>query len=269
MIYYSVASPYSKDEETGLYYYGARYLNPQTSRRLSTDPAMGEYIPQAPVSEEARRCNGNLPGMGGVFNVVNLHVYHYAGNNPVKYTDPDGRKVFMIGVTGTTGAAGTGETYEVGIAISVDKNGQWEVGTYQVSGFGFMVAVGTASITVTGSLAPFAQKIKDITGRTETVGASGTPFVVFAFGGDVNIPIDGPIKNFSFSFHAGVSAPGTEAHALTTSVTAQVFGKGSTFKEAWDGAIAAGMIAELPENMLEHFKKAYVDLQLFEDFTLE
>jgi hypothetical protein len=30
--------------------------------------------------------------MGGVFNYVNLHVYHYAGNNPVKYTDPDGRE---------------------------------------------------------------------------------------------------------------------------------------------------------------------------------
>jgi hypothetical protein len=28
--------------------------------------------------------------MGGVFNLVNLHLYHYAGNNPVKYTDPDG-----------------------------------------------------------------------------------------------------------------------------------------------------------------------------------
>jgi len=26
-----------------------------------------------------------------VFNYVNLHLYHYAGNNPVKYTDPDGR----------------------------------------------------------------------------------------------------------------------------------------------------------------------------------
>jgi hypothetical protein len=35
--------------------------------------------------------NGSLPGMGGVYNYVNLHVYHYAGNNPVKYTDPDGR----------------------------------------------------------------------------------------------------------------------------------------------------------------------------------
>jgi hypothetical protein len=29
--------------------------------------------------------------MGGVFNYVNLHAYHYAGNNPVKYVDPDGR----------------------------------------------------------------------------------------------------------------------------------------------------------------------------------
>jgi len=28
-----------------------------------------------------------------VFNYVNLHVYHYAGNNPVKYTDPDGKKL--------------------------------------------------------------------------------------------------------------------------------------------------------------------------------
>lgn len=28
--------------------------------------------------------------MGGVFNTVNLHVYHYAGNNPIKYVDPNG-----------------------------------------------------------------------------------------------------------------------------------------------------------------------------------
>jgi hypothetical protein len=58
---------------------------------LSADPAIGEYIPQAPINDEAKKHNENLPGMGGVFNYVNLHVYHYAGNNPVKYTDPDGR----------------------------------------------------------------------------------------------------------------------------------------------------------------------------------
>jgi RHS repeat-associated protein len=79
------------DKETGLYYYGARYLNPQTSMWLSADPAMGEYIPQAPINDEAKKYNQNLPGMGGVYNYVNLHTYHYAGNNPVKLVDPDGR----------------------------------------------------------------------------------------------------------------------------------------------------------------------------------
>ena len=76
------------DSETGLYYYGARYLDPKTSRWLGADPALGEYIPQAGGG------NSGLPGMGGVFNAVNLHVYHYAGNNPVKYVDPDGRDFF-------------------------------------------------------------------------------------------------------------------------------------------------------------------------------
>ena len=47
------------------------------------------------VDDEAKKHNENLPGMGGVFNVVNLHLYHYAGNNPVKYVDPTG-KFFII-----------------------------------------------------------------------------------------------------------------------------------------------------------------------------
>jgi hypothetical protein len=61
-----------------------------TGRDLSGDPAMGEYFPVAPVNDDAKKHNGNLPGQEGVFNYVNLHAYHYAGNNPVKYRDPDG-----------------------------------------------------------------------------------------------------------------------------------------------------------------------------------
>ena len=66
-----------RDEETGLYYYGARYLDPRTSRWLSTDPALTDYIPMAPVDDNARKHNQNLPGMGGIYNSINMHLYHY------------------------------------------------------------------------------------------------------------------------------------------------------------------------------------------------
>ena len=50
--------------------------------------------------------------MGGVFNVVNLHVYHYAGNNPVKYTDPDGRRTYVVNGINNENKVGSPGTIE-------------------------------------------------------------------------------------------------------------------------------------------------------------
>ena len=56
------------DEETGLYYYGARYLNPKDARWLSVDPMFEKYIGMSP--------------------------YNYCLNNPVKLIDPDGNATY-------------------------------------------------------------------------------------------------------------------------------------------------------------------------------
>ena len=87
-----------RDPETGLYYYGARYLDPRTSRWISADPAMweGDYIPGP------GRGPSDLGGMGGIFNYVNFHVYHYGGNNPVKLIDPNGRNDEISELINTT-----------------------------------------------------------------------------------------------------------------------------------------------------------------------
>ncbi len=52
------------DEETGLYYYGARYLDPKDTRWLSVDPMFEKYVGRSP--------------------------YNYCGGNPISLVDPNG-----------------------------------------------------------------------------------------------------------------------------------------------------------------------------------
>jgi RHS repeat-associated protein len=77
------------DEETGLYYYGARYYDPRTSVWQSGDPILGKYLPTSGDSK--------LPGMGGVFNSKNIAMYGYAALNPLAVIDPDGKANIYVG----------------------------------------------------------------------------------------------------------------------------------------------------------------------------
>ena len=58
------------DEETGLYYYGARYYDPRLAMWYGVDPMAEKY-----------------PSMGA---------YVYCANNPVKLVDPDGKNHWEI-----------------------------------------------------------------------------------------------------------------------------------------------------------------------------
>jgi RHS repeat-associated protein len=64
------------DEETGLYYFGARYYDPRTGMWQSADPILNDYVDGAPN--------------GGVYDSRNNNLYSYARLSPTNYTDPDG-----------------------------------------------------------------------------------------------------------------------------------------------------------------------------------
>jgi hypothetical protein len=51
---------------------------------------MGEYVPQAGQEKD------KLPGIGGIYNTINMHTYAYTQNNPINLTDPDGEFPWAI-----------------------------------------------------------------------------------------------------------------------------------------------------------------------------
>jgi RHS repeat-associated protein len=96
------------DEETGLYYYGARYYDPRTSVWQSPDPAFikGYYFVNRDNAEH--RDEGfiplrDLPGDGGIYNSRNLAFFAYTHQNPIKLIDPDGQVPFLA-ITAGVGA---------------------------------------------------------------------------------------------------------------------------------------------------------------------
>lgn len=105
------------DEDTGLYYYGARYYNPRISIWYGVDP-LAIYNP---VMET--EFYGNGQHNGGVFHWGNNNPYIYTNQNPIVYTDPNGKQ------TKVTTSAGKifnydklAENYRTGVA-KMEANG--------------------------------------------------------------------------------------------------------------------------------------------------
>jgi RHS repeat-associated protein len=119
-------------DETGLYYFGARYYNPKYSMWQSPDPMLANYM-RGQVS-------------GGVLAPANLGLYTYSWNNPVVLRDPTG-----LGVQ--TGASGADEPSQVqiqqetsvqaltraGIREGIDK---WGYDPLYASVYGYLKATG-------------------------------------------------------------------------------------------------------------------------------
>jgi len=85
------------------------------SRWISVDPVLNSYL-------------DGKKGLGGVYNSVNLYLYHYAGNNPIKYNDPTGKNLGVA--TNSKGALGAG--HMALYIVSKDKNGKDQFDFFEI-----------------------------------------------------------------------------------------------------------------------------------------
>ncbi|MFH0859865.1 MAG: RHS repeat-associated core domain-containing protein [Candidatus Altiarchaeota archaeon] len=148
------------DTDTGLYYYGARYYNPEIRRFTQPDPIIQDY-----------------------FNPQNLNRYSYTYNNPLKYTDPTGHNVYYVGSTASYGTylgnlfgmsnkkIGGGKSISLGLIIGYSSSGKFSGGIYTRKGEGAITP--SVSIGLEAGISENMENVEQFSGGTLDVGIGG------------------------------------------------------------------------------------------------
>ena len=171
------------DEETGLYYYGARYYDPRLSLWMSVDP-ISNYDPLN--SENYLDGEHN----GGIYNYANLNSYIYCYQNPVKLVDPNGKQALagaiMGGLTEYASIVGEKMLFKNKTFIEANK----DIGVKDIASIGFSMATGCVSGT-----AKFAKFMSSNMGK-RVIKEIGTNIVE----GFMNVAVDILVDQRSMSF---------------------------------------------------------------------
>ena len=131
------------DEVTGLYYFNARWYDPQLGRFTSEDPARD-----------------------------GMNWYVYVRNNPLRFIDPNGLITLQIG-TSLAGGGGVGGTFGTGLVFAWNKSEPFkiEIGKYFTEGGGSHFGANASSnFDISLSL---NNKANDISGPAVSYGGSG------------------------------------------------------------------------------------------------
>jgi len=186
------------DEETGLYYYGARYYEPTISRWMSADPA-GFAL----VNPMERDDEGGWKPKASYSIIEAANWYAYVSNNPVIYVDPTGMADIIAYVEGEA-VLGFGFGADVSFGIVIDTDDLYDSGINVTGG-----VVGGASA---GVGAGFAFLLREAEG-------SGWSYDINAGGYSISIYFDdqGP-NGFGVTIGPGAGVAVTRTESITLSI---------------------------------------------------
>ena len=146
-------------------------------------------------------------------NPTNSNLYHYAGNNPVKYTDPTGRWIITITLNASAGA-GADSSVGVGVALGFSFEKGFSTGLVETRSVGAQQGA-SANVSISVGFDPISKSVESGKTETITIGGSGDMPIGAGIGGDISIDLESGNTSYSVNLSLGVGTPG-EAHELYT-----------------------------------------------------